>query len=474
MTTQLRSLLCALGTAACLSLHAHAEAAKDITGSVRIETTGLTAGQTAFTDGKISTHGGGANVSFTLSSDLPMGGLSIVYNAVPEPGTLDGRTTIAAYGFLHEYISLNGALSAVLFYPQADICEIRAYSVGELPADVQRWEPGGADTDLMLFATHSDDDQLFFAGLLPYYTSRGARVQVAYFINHYDTYNRTHELLDGLWHCGVTRYPEISPFPDGYSESAAGAADFLVSKGFTREDCVSFQRTLLDTYKPLVAVLHDTKGEYGHGAHILNTATFLEACENASDGNHIPDKIYIHLYPENTLTLDIDTPLAAYDGKTAFQVSQEAFRFHKSQHWTWFYEWLYGKNDSRSAASQIRSYNPAKYGLYATRVGADSGVGDMLENIVTYAEREQEAKRLEEQRQKEEEARREQERLKQLAAEEQARAKALEAENDRLAARQKRNKNMITGVILLTGIAALAAVFLSIASKKRGRRSKKR
>lgn len=160
----------------------------------------------------------------------------------------------------------------------------------------------------------------------------------------------------------------------------------MKDQGFEHGNVLNLQRLLLNRYKPKVAVLHDFDGEYGHGAHMLNTATFIEAVENPTDGLYLPEKIYVHLYKENPLTLDIDSPLDAFGGKTAFQVSQEAFGFHKSQHWTWFYNWIYGKTGNITKASQIKSYNPANYGLYYTTVGEDSGIGDMLEHVKTYAE----------------------------------------------------------------------------------------
>ncbi|MGN1120962.1 MAG: hypothetical protein ACI4RV_01265 [Eubacteriales bacterium] len=461
-------LLCAVAV--------HAEAGTDITAQARIVGDGVnTAG---LTDNKLATHVAGNDLTLTISSDIPMGGLYLKYALSPSGGTLNGTVPIAVNGFLHEYIPLEGSNTAVLSYPEADLCEIQVYSVGEVPDEVQRWEVGEPDTDILLFAAHSDDDQLFFAGLLPYYTARGVRVRVAYFINHCDTYNRTHELLDGLWHCGVTSYPDISPFPDGYSESVDSAVRFLESKGFSYSDCVTYQRALLDKYKPLVAVLHDREGEYGHGAHMLDTATFLEACA-ASENQYIPEKIYIHLYADNPLTLDIDSPLDAFGGKTAFQVSQEAFRFHKSQHWTWFYEWIYGKNGSVTAASQIRSYNPAKYGLYASRVGADTGANDMLENIVTYAEREakaakaaEEAKAAAEKAAREEQARLEEEaREKQRLAEESARLQA--QESARRADTQRRR--ILFGIlgVAAVGMASAVAVQRYLHQKHKNRKKEK-
>ena len=365
-------------------------AARIITAAVTVSCDGGNAA--LFTDGKLSTHDGGDALTLALSSPEPLGGVYLKFREPPLPGRLNGETPIAEHGFLHDFIPLDGATSATLWFEAADICEMDVFSVGELPDEVQRWELGEPHTDLLLCATHSDDDQLFFAGLLPYYTcGPDVRVRVAYFINHDDAPNRTHELLDGLWHCGVKNYPTISPFPDGYSESAEAAALLLQRQGFDEAALVDFQRSLLETYRPQVAVLHDFYGEYRHGAHMLNTKTFVQACESAGESDYVPAKIYVHLYSENPLVLPIDEPLEEYGGLSAFQVSAEAFRFHKSQHWTWFYTWLYGKNGQITKASQIRSYNPAKYGLYYSAVGADSGAGDLLEHIEPYAVKERRA-----------------------------------------------------------------------------------
>lgn len=368
-----------------MSLISYAAPATDITAEADISATGISLSK--ITDNNISTHSNGTEVKITCTADTPLEGIYIKFNKIPTEGTLNGTTAVSENGFLHEFIHLNGKTSFTLEYKEADICDIFLYSSGELPKDVQLWKKGENETDLLLCATHSDDDQLFFAGLLPLYAGeKGLRVRVAYFINHYDTYNRTHELLDGLWHCGVTLYPDISPFPDGYSESSQGAMKFLSSKGIAYENILDFQRNLLNKYKPQVVVLHDFKGEYGHGAHILNTESFVEVCENPENGQYVPKKIYIHLYDKNTVKLDIDTPLSSFGGKSAFNVSQEAFMFHKSQHWTWFYKWIYGTNSSIKKASQINKYNPALYGLYYSSVGNDTGTNDLFENVVTYDE----------------------------------------------------------------------------------------
>lgn len=376
-----------------ISFFAFADTATDITQSIDITVNGKK--ESAITDNSVFTHFAGENLSLLITGDTEIGGIYIKYNTPPPQSIMNGKTPVSLNGFLHEYIdaSENNLTESSKYiieisYPYADICDVFVYSKGSIPAEVQMWQKGENDTDLLLCATHSDDDQLFFAGLLPYYAKhKGVNVRVAYFINHYDTQNRTHELLDGLWHCGVTNYPDISPFPDGYSESSEEASNFLKNHGFEYDDLIEFQRNLLEKYKPLVAVLHDFNGEYGHGAHMLNTETFIKAVESASSNEFTPEKIYIHLYGENTVNLPIDEPLDCFSGKSAFNVSQEAFGFHKSQHWTWFYNWIYGNNTAITKASQIRSYSPLNFGLYYTRVGYDTKSNDFFENVPTYKER---------------------------------------------------------------------------------------
>ena len=382
------TVICIFMCSVLLASASYALECADITNDITITCTGIDAKR--ITDNNIATHSAGENVKIEFKSEGPIEGLYIKYNKAPSKGSLDGKTDVATYGFLHEYIPLNSATSAVLTYQDTDICDIQVFSKGTLPSYVQMWQNGNDNTDLLLCATHSDDDQLFFAGLLPYYAKvKNANVSVAYFINHYDTYNRTHELLDGLWHCGVKNYPEISHFPDGYSESSKEAEQFLKNKGFEYNDLITFQKYLLEKYKPLVVVLHDFNGEYGHGAHMLNTKTFVEAYENADEGDYIPEKVYVHLYGENKIILPIDEPSEHLFGKTPFNVSQEAFGFHKSQHWTWFYSWIYGKKNNITKSSQIAKYSPAEYGMYFSRVGDDAEKKDMFENVLTYSQREE-------------------------------------------------------------------------------------
>ncbi len=80
-------------------------------------------------------------------------------------------------------------------------------------------------------------------------------------------------------------------------------------------------------------------------------------------------KLYLHEYPENPLVCDWDQPLAAFGGKTGFEVAEEAFLCHASQVKRGWAFTRHGEHDN------------AAFGLYMTQVGEDSGIGDLMEHI---------------------------------------------------------------------------------------------
>ena len=354
--------------------------------------------------------------SVTITREGGISFLYIVFDRIPESWTLTdpaggAQAVCGENSFLHEYVDVSSRLGNTpeavrLDFPAGtSIDEIYAFGEGAVPDWVQRWSPPCEQADLLLLSSHSDDEQLFFAGVLPIYAGeRGLNVQVVYLVNHFSyasasNHTRPHEQLDGLWTVGVRNYPVMSDFPDLYSESLEGALAAYRKYGFEYDDFTEFITGILRRFKPLVAVSHDVNGEYGHGTHILCTAALMDSLDFAADESEFPEsaglygtweteKTYLHLYPENPVTLDLDSPLSAFDGKTAFEVTQAGFAKHTSQHWTWFYGWIYGKGGQTvTRATDIKTYSPCYYGLYATSVGYDTAGGDFMENVVPYAER---------------------------------------------------------------------------------------
>ena len=132
-------------------------------------------------------------------------------------------------------------------------------------------------------------------------------------------------------------------------------------------------------YKPEVIVTHDVNGEYGHGGHMATAYAAQKAVEAAKDASQYPEsaqkygtwevkKLYLHLYSENQVQMDWDKPLAAYDGKTGYEVACMGYDMHKSQHR--FYQMKKGG-----------PYDNTKFGLAYTAVGLDTGENDFFEHV---------------------------------------------------------------------------------------------
>ena len=247
----------------------------------------------------------------------------------------------------------------------------------------------------MLFSTHADDEHLFFAGILPYCAANDIKAAVVYMNNHNDNPIRNTEMLDGLWAVGIRNTPVIAEFPDLYSESLGEALKGYARKGYTEEDFIAFCVINIRRFKPSVVVGHAVNGEYGHGGHMLSADALMKAAELSGDGSFHeesiaeygiwdPPKVYLNQWGERKTALAIDEPLPFFGGKTAFQVSQYGFSFHKSQHWTWFNRWLNGNSGAPiTASTQIRSNPPGRFGLYRTLVGEDpESAEDLFANIV--------------------------------------------------------------------------------------------
>ncbi len=335
--------------------------------------------------------------TINIESNEEITSLYIVYELKSIKGKINYHSKeqlIGENNFLHEYILLNEKTKelSISYDDDVKIADIYAFSEGELPNFVEIWQPPCEMADLLLFSTHSDDEQLFFLGLLPTYVDRGASVEVVYFTNHYDNPKRLHEQLHGLYTVGIRNYPIIGIIPDAYSESLDGAIKNLEKANLTTEDAMQYEVEMIRRFKPLVIVGHDEAGEYSHGQHILNTYILKDAIKYANDNTYDeasikeyglwnPSKVYLHLYKENPLVMDYDTPLSSFDGKTAYEVSKMGYSKHLSQQWTWFTGWINGKNNEFTKSTDIKKYSPNEFGLYYTTVGYDEEKNDMFENL---------------------------------------------------------------------------------------------
>ncbi len=322
-----------------------------------------------------------------ISSPKPLGGLYLCFAHPPAPWEaqkLVNDEWLPFYqggkeGFLHEYFPIDGEENIRIEIKEKaeklQLAEVFLLDQGEVPTFVQRWAPPVEKADILLITAHPDDEVLWFGGLLPYYGGElNKKVQTALMTPGSRT--RYHEYLNSLWTCGIKNYPVVGKFSDSYFKNLEEAYNRW-GKNKSRNFIVSLFRQ----FQPEVVITHDVKGEYGHGAHRLCAAGVNYAIEAAADtGKHEAsallygpwrvNKVYFHLGDTMPIMLNWDIPLDHFNGKTGYEVAQEAYQMHITQHKTKFF--VHGPHDK---------YSSYHFSLIYTNVGPDRLKNDFLENI---------------------------------------------------------------------------------------------
>ncbi|MBR3271579.1 MAG: PIG-L family deacetylase, partial [Clostridia bacterium] len=231
-----------------------------------------------------------------------------------------------------------GAAHAVLVAGSEgmSLARLALFGEGILPSPFFDWQDTPDTLDYLVIATHPDDDVLFMGSIVPIYGAERGYVGTVAFATSPNRLRIT-EALAGVWTSGSVYYPIFLGYPDISYQYWATHGQYFLQGDVTR----SIVRMLRQRH-PLVVFTQDIGGEYGHWQHIVVSKSVADAVKCAADPAYDPEsaglygtwqvqKLYVHLWPENPLTLDIDTPLAAFGGKSAFRVAEAAFRMHMSQ-----------------------------------------------------------------------------------------------------------------------------------------------
>ena len=254
------------------------------------------------------------------------------------------------------------------------IAEVTLYSQGALPDDIHDWQPPLDKADLLVVSAHCDDELIFFGGTIPYYAGeQKLAVQVVYMAN--GDRARVDEALNGLWYAGVRNAPVILPLKDVYTETLR-----LALLNWDEQETTRLLVEQIRRFQPEVIVSHDLNGEYGHGAHMATATCMVNAVPQAADATAFPDsavvygawqtqKLYLHLYPDNQITMDWNQPLEAFGGMTALEAANEAYYMHVSQ--LEYHSNVYGDGD----------YSSSLYGLAYSAVGQDEAKNDFFEHV---------------------------------------------------------------------------------------------
>lgn len=321
-----------------------------------------------------------------IESDQPVSSLYLTWEQAPGTYriTWDGGSVQAGEnGFIHEFVALPESVTAAEFVFDSQeavrLCDVSAYTEGTPPAGVQVWQPPCEKADILLFPTHSDDDVLFFGALISQYAiERELTVQTAFMVEHTGYSQRNHERLNGLWEMGVRHYPILGSAPDTPTTSF-----YYASITYEKSHIDAWQVEQIRRFQPLVVVGHDLNGEYGNGGHKVNARFLTQSILAAADPQQYPEsaalygvwetpKLYLHLYDENQIILDVNTPLQNDPlGRTPFEIAQDAYAYHVSQH-QYYFKVTQDEKDTK--------HNCRVFGLYHTLVGPDTEA-DIMQNI---------------------------------------------------------------------------------------------
>lgn len=254
------------------------------------------------------------------------------------------------------------------------ISEMHVLGEGEVPSWVQQWNVLYGKADMVLLVTDPGDEYIYFGGLLPYYAAQGKQVMLCVIVNTNWVYKS--QLLDGLWHCGITTYPYIAYFKPNLCRSLKAQYETWGELQFVRH-----VTRIVRIYEPDVLVTHSSGGEGGDGGHMACADAARRAVSTAMDdsydvgygvtiyGNWQLKKLYLHNTGDSQITLDYNQPLDFFDGKTAMEVAQEAYAMQSYQ---------------RKSVPELRTdgyYNGAVFGLIYSNVGDDVTGGDFFENL---------------------------------------------------------------------------------------------
>lgn len=372
-----------------LPAHALCEQARDITKTCVIKDNATGAKLSHLTDNLYKTHYLANNtargfIRVTAPKGERIGALYIRFYDQPVPLEIKRQNEAGEWVVLQQvtqplyynhFIALKEPCDSIRIMSggkqkqRMDIAELAVFTPGEPPKNVQRWQMPPEKADLLLLIAHPDDEVVFMGGILPTYAGQRQKATVVAVLVG-TTSNRKSELLDSLWTQGVRYYPVIGPLNDVHRDSLKEMYRY-----WSKDSVYAFVSDLFRKYRPEVVVTHDARGEYGHGAHRVAAdaaiTAFTAAAEEARGG--LPPwqvkKLYLHLYRDNARVMNWDTPLPRFDGRTALEVSKQAFAFHRSQQKTGYC--VYDKG----------AYNCRLYGLRLSAVGRDVACDDFFENI---------------------------------------------------------------------------------------------
>lgn len=329
----------------------------------------------------------GQGFTVTWTEEYPVAALYWEWLGIPERALIEQLDSNGQVIWSEER---GNEIRFLTIFPEENACTIRmtvtegrgamaelfAYDEKHVPTKAITWLPPYDKADIMIVEGHGKDDVFSFGGILPVYVDKGLQVQIVDV--SCDTIGRQRKSLPGSHHNGMTHYKVFLAYPDTHTNNYNS-----IKKNWAayNDDLVGQLVEQIRRFQPEVVVTHDIEnGEFQHGAHILTAEATQEAIQLAADPEQYPEsaekygvwqvkKLYFHLYSENQIHIDIDTPLESFEGKTGFELAKEGYQM-----------WEAGKTTAYNSLCK-KQYDPGLYGLAFSTVGEDVNCDDFMENI---------------------------------------------------------------------------------------------
>ena len=331
----------------------------------------------------------GKTLSISWKDDVPVASVYLSFYYAPVAYTvmqfdasglkLSEEPGILLYNNLIETLPETRKVSFRADAENCAFCALYAYGEGTV-SDYHPFAPTIEKPDFMTFAMHPDDEVLFLGAIYPIYEAQrglsGLSMIMSTKLPEKIQRERRQEDMNGAWTLGMKTQPVFGGFPDI-------PPDYYnkFKHTFTVDDVKRYVVTMVRQYRPEVVITQDLNGEYGHWQHKVLAQGVLEGVPLAADPTYQPKgytkyepwdvkKLYIHLYDQNKLTLDVNSPIDALGGKSAYEAAKAAFLWHATQ----------TKKSNHEVSTTL--YSIAEFGLAYTTVGEDTpGVNDMFEHI---------------------------------------------------------------------------------------------
>ena len=192
---------------------------------------------------------------------------------------------------------------------------------------------GSVGVDLMVICAHPGDESLFLGGALPLYAGEQGRSAVVVFLSSgSDAENKAAR-------ASLARYGNQVQVVFGTFSSIYTSNEEDALRYWDKREVTAYLVSMIRKYKPVVVLSHDPLGEYGHGAHYVASDCVLAAAPFAASATDYPEskalygswqiqRLFLHRFGDQLVTLDRSKPLSRFNGMTALELDQQGYQLY--------------------------------------------------------------------------------------------------------------------------------------------------